>query len=89
MKRRKARERPDDARTTLAAAQGEAHEARTLLALAALALEDDSDGPRDADLPRVHIAPSEVARVLWQTLARLDAAIQHLDEGLTAAAPNL
>ena len=88
MKRRKARERPD-ARTTLAAAQGEAHEARTLLALAALALEDDSDGPRDADLPRVHIAPSEVARVLWQTLARLDAAIRHLDEGLTAAAPNL
>ena len=88
MKRRKARERPD-ARTTLAAAQGEAHEARTLLALAAIALEDDSDGPRDADLPRVHVVPSEVARVLWQALARLDAAIQHLDEGLTAAAPNL
>lgn len=87
MKRRKAkapRKRPEP-RTTLTDAQGEALEARILFALAAVALEND-EGPGDADLPRVRIATSEVVRVMWRALARLDRVIDQLDEATTALA---
>jgi hypothetical protein len=83
--RRKPRRRRADPLSTLTAAQGEFHQARTFLAIAARVLDRMDDNPADPDL-RVRVSPADVAWIAGLGLKQLDAGVSHLDEGLTDVA---
>ncbi len=82
MTRRKPKRRRIDPRSALASAQGEIHEARTFLAIATRVLDRINDSPAEPTL-RAPISPADVALIMGLGLKQLDAAIHHLDEGLT------
>lgn len=63
--------------------QGELHDARSLFAIATLALEGVDHGPCRGDL-NVTCAPDDITTLLALAVARLDAAIAALDTALSA-----
>jgi hypothetical protein len=80
--RRSPKRRISDPRSILAKAQGEFHEARTFLAIAARVLDRVGENPADPALC-APISAADVCSIMGLGLKQLDAAILHLDRGLT------
>jgi hypothetical protein len=78
----RSKRRSSDPSSTLEQAQGEFHEARTFLAIAARVLDRVDDSPADPTLC-ARISPADVCSIMGLGLKQLDSAIRRLDRGLT------